>query len=70
MSPVAAPSTKAAPQVDPIAFFSQPRLHIVAGKGGVGRTTLSAALAIRRYVEPRAGGMPQRDTMEREMATA
>jgi thioredoxin reductase (NADPH) len=30
----------------------------------------AAALAIRRYVEPRAGGMPQRDTMEREMATA
>lgn len=32
--------------MDPIAFFTQPRLHIVAGKGGVGRTTLSAALAL------------------------
>jgi thioredoxin reductase (NADPH) len=30
----------------------------------------AAALAIRRYVEPRAGGVPQRDTMEQEMATA
>jgi thioredoxin reductase (NADPH) len=30
----------------------------------------AAALAIRRYVEPRSGGMPQRDTMEQEMATA
>jgi Mrp family chromosome partitioning ATPase len=32
--------------VDPLAFFTQPRLHIVAGKGGVGRTTLSASLAL------------------------
>lgn len=29
----------------------------------------AAALAIRRYVEPRAGGMPQRDTMKKEMAS-
>jgi pyruvate/2-oxoglutarate dehydrogenase complex dihydrolipoamide dehydrogenase (E3) component len=29
----------------------------------------AAALAIHRYVEPRAGGMPQRKTMEQEMAT-
>ena len=32
--------------MDPITFFTQPRLHIVAGKGGVGRTTLAAALAL------------------------
>jgi Mrp family chromosome partitioning ATPase len=27
-------------------FFTEPRLHIVAGKGGVGKTTLTAALAM------------------------
>jgi Mrp family chromosome partitioning ATPase len=32
--------------LDLTAFFTRPRLHIVAGKGGVGKTTLSAALAM------------------------
>jgi anion-transporting ArsA/GET3 family ATPase len=34
-----------APSVDPAQFFSATRLVIVAGKGGVGKTTVSAALA-------------------------
>src|ERR671925_342746 len=33
------------PSVDPARFFSATRLVIVAGKGGVGKTTVSAALA-------------------------
>src|SRR5436305_14914875 len=33
-------------QVDPARFCSQSRLVIVAGKGGVGKTTVSAALAV------------------------
>src|SRR5437588_6890068 len=33
-------------QVDPARFCSQSRLVIVAGKGGVGKTTVSAALAL------------------------
>jgi Mrp family chromosome partitioning ATPase len=32
--------------LDLTTFFTRPRLHIVAGKGGVGKTTLSAALAM------------------------
>ena len=32
--------------MDVTTFFTAPRLHIVAGKGGVGKTTLTAALAV------------------------
>jgi hypothetical protein len=32
--------------LDVTTFFTEPRLHIVAGKGGVGKTTLTAALAL------------------------
>jgi anion-transporting ArsA/GET3 family ATPase len=32
--------------LDVESFFTEPRLHIVAGKGGVGKTTLTAALAM------------------------
>ena len=32
--------------MDPLAFFAASRLVIVAGKGGVGKTTVTAALAV------------------------
>jgi anion-transporting ArsA/GET3 family ATPase len=32
--------------LDPLAFFATSRLVIVAGKGGVGKTTVTAALAV------------------------
>ena len=32
--------------MDPLAFFATSRLVIVAGKGGVGKTTVTAALAL------------------------
>jgi dethiobiotin synthetase len=38
-------SSTVLPSVDPARFFSATRLLIVAGKGGVGKTTVSAALA-------------------------
>ena len=32
--------------MDPVAFFTSSAVHIVAGKGGVGKTTLTAALGV------------------------
>jgi dethiobiotin synthetase len=32
--------------LDPTAFFTASRVHMVAGKGGVGKTTITAALAV------------------------
>ncbi len=40
------PSTAATPQAAPVPDWSGVRLHVVSGKGGTGKTTVAAALAL------------------------